>query len=285
MYLKIPKAKIARIQIVKTDRKLSLQQVVAKYKCDAAINGGLYDMHTGEINPIPLRINGQTIATSPDGYWCLAWDVGPDIKMIHSRDMTKYKNVVACSAMLKDGRHTDFHYQPAQGGIRGRTGIGCDKGNLHLFVSNDGSGALSPTALRSKMQSNGCLDAIMMDCGGSSQGFDGKKYYQSERRKVAYWVCVWYKQDTVTKPAVPAASNKCPYPVPTVTLRKGNTGAGVKWVQWHLKQTVAPAITVGGRFSTYTHTSVCNFQRKYGLDVDGIVGRATKEKMQEVCHG
>ena len=87
MYLKIPKAKIARIQIVKTNRKLSLQQVVAKYKCDAAINGGLYDMHTGEINPIPLRINGQTIATSPDGYWCLAWDVGPDIKMIHSRDI------------------------------------------------------------------------------------------------------------------------------------------------------------------------------------------------------
>ena len=54
MYLKIPRTKIARIEIVKTDRKLSLQQVVAKYKCDAAINGGLYDMHTGEINPITI---------------------------------------------------------------------------------------------------------------------------------------------------------------------------------------------------------------------------------------
>ena len=108
MYLKIPKAKIARIEIIKTDRKLTLQQVVAKYKCDAAINGGLYNMNTGKVNPIPLRINGKTIATSMDGYWCLAWDVGPDIKMIHSRDMAKYKNVLACAAMRKDGKHTDF---------------------------------------------------------------------------------------------------------------------------------------------------------------------------------
>lgn len=288
MYLKIPKAKIARIQIVKTDRKLSLQQVVAKYKCDAAINGGLYDMHTGEINPIPLRINGQTIATSPDGYWCLAWDVGPDIKMIHSRDMTKYKNVVACSAMLKDGRHTDFHYQPAQGGIRGRTGIGCDKNNLHLFVSNDGSGALSPTALRSKMQSNGCLDAIMMDCGGSSQGFDGKKYYQSERRRVSYWICVWYKKDAVQKPVSPApvpAPVACPYPIPTATLRRGNTGNTVRWVQWHLAKTVATTIKADGIFGAGTQRAVKKFQAKYGLTADGIVGRATREKMQEVCHG
>ena len=285
MYLKIPKAKIARIQIVKTDRKLTLQQVVAQYKCDAAINGGLYSMKTGKVVDIPLRINGKTIANHSDGYWCLAWNVGPDIKMIHSKDMEKYKNVLACSAMLKDGANTIFNYQPDQGGVRGRTGIGCDHDNLHLFVSNDGNGALSPTALRSKMKSNGCLDAIMLDAGGSSQMYDGKKYYQSERRRVSYWICVWYKKDTVTKPAVPAASNKCPYPVPTVTLRKGNTGDGVKWVQWHLKQTVAPAITVGGTFSTYTHTSVCNFQRKYGLGVDGIVGRATREKMQEVCHG
>ena len=61
MYLKIPRTKIARIQIVKTDRKLSLQQVVAKYKCDAAINGGLYDMHTGR----PSLRHRMAIGASP----------------------------------------------------------------------------------------------------------------------------------------------------------------------------------------------------------------------------
>lgn len=286
MYLKIPRTKIARIQIVKTDRKLTLQQVVAQYKCDVAINGGLYSMRTGKVVDIPLRINGKTIANHSDGYWCLAWNVGPDIRMIHSKDMEKYKNVLACSAMLKDGANTIFHYQPDQGGVRGRTGIGCDHDNLHLFVSNDGNGALSPTALRSKMKSNGCLDAIMLDAGGSSQMYDGKKYYQSERRRVSYWICVWYKKDAVQKPTSPTpVPVACPYPIPTATLRRGNTGNTVRWVQWHLAKTVVPTIKADGIFGTGTQQAVKKFQAKYGLGVDGIVGRATREKMQEVCHG
>jgi putative cell wall lytic activity len=286
MYLKIPRTKIARIEIVKTDCKLTLQQVVAQHKCDAAINGGLYSMKTGKVVDIPLRINGKTIANHSDGYWCLAWNVGSDIKMIHSKDMEKYKNVLACSAMLKGGANTIFNYQPDQGGVRGRTGIGCDHDNLHLFVSNDGNGALSPTALRSKMKSNGCLDAIMLDAGGSSQMYDGKKYYQSERRRVSYWICVWYKKDTVQKPVSPTpVPVACPYPVPTATLRRGNTGNTVRWVQWHLAKTVAPTIKADGIFGAGTQRAAKKFQAKYGLAVDGIVGRATREKMQEVCHG
>ena len=84
MYVKIPKEKIARMEIVKTDCKMTLSQVVAKYKCHYVINGGLYDMKTGLVSKIPLRINGKTIATSSDTYWMLAWNVGPDICMIHS---------------------------------------------------------------------------------------------------------------------------------------------------------------------------------------------------------
>ena len=286
MYLKIPRTKIARIEIVKTDCKLTLQQVVAQHKCDAAINGGLYSMKTGKVVDIPLRINGKTIANHSDGYWCLAWNVGSDIKMIHSKDMEKYKNVLACSAMLKGGANTIFNYQPDQGGVRGRTGIGCDHDKPHLFVSNDGNGALSPTALRSKMKSNGCLDAIMLDAGGSSQMYDGKKYYQSERRRVSYWICVWYKKDTVQKPVSPTpVPVACPYPVPTATLRRGNTGNTVRWVQWHLAKTVAPTIKADGIFGAGTQRAAKKFQAKYGLAVDGIVGRATREKMQEVCHG
>ena len=40
MYVKIPKKDIEQIKIVKTDCKLTLAQVVAKYKPDYAINGG-----------------------------------------------------------------------------------------------------------------------------------------------------------------------------------------------------------------------------------------------------
>ena len=55
MYVKIPKEKIARMEIVKTNCKMTLSHVVAKYKCHYVINGGLYDMKTGIVSEIPLR--------------------------------------------------------------------------------------------------------------------------------------------------------------------------------------------------------------------------------------
>ena len=150
MYIKIPKKDIERMEIVKTDCKLTLAQVVAKYKPDYAINGGLYNMRTGRVNKIPLRINGKTIATSTDGYWMLGWDTGSDVRMIHSNTMDHCRYAVACSTMLKDGANSIFTFTAAQGGTRGRTGIGVDKDNLHLLVTTDTNGAMSPYALRDK---------------------------------------------------------------------------------------------------------------------------------------
>ena len=121
MYVKVPKSKITKIKIIKTDCKLTLAQVVAQQKCNYAINGGLYDTKTGKVNDIPLRIDGKTIATSSDGYWMMAWNIGPDICMIHSRDMNKWQNAVACSTMLKDGKNTIFTYTSAQNSISSAT--------------------------------------------------------------------------------------------------------------------------------------------------------------------
>lgn len=195
MYVKIPKDQIERIEIVKTDCKLSLAGLVNRYGCDYAINGGLYNMKTGRVNPIPLRINGKTIATSSDGYWMMAWNEGPDICMIHSRDMEKWKHAVACATMLKDGKDTYFTYTPAQSGCRGRTGFGDDKERVHLFVTTDRNGALWPKDLRDTMKTGGCLNGIMLDSGGSSQMYARGKYIQGEKRKVSYWICVWLKKD------------------------------------------------------------------------------------------
>ena len=124
MYVKIPKKDIGRVEIVKTDCKLTLAQVVEKHKPDYAINGGLYSMKTGRVSKIPLRIDGKTIATSKDGYWMLGWNEGPDIHMVHSNAMGHWKYALACTTMLKDGANTIFNFTAAQGGIRGRTGIG-----------------------------------------------------------------------------------------------------------------------------------------------------------------
>ena len=280
MYVKIPKKDIERMEIVKTDCKLTLAQVVAKYEPDYVINGGLYNMRTGRVNPIPLRINGKTIATSKNGYWMLAWNTGSDIRMIHSSLMENSKYAVAFSTMLKDGANSIFTFTAAQGGTRGRTGIGVDKDNLHLLVTTDTNGAMSPYALRDKMKENGAKDAIMLDAGGSSQMYAKGKYYQAEKRKVSYWILVWTKKSTVAEPQ--KNTSDCPFKESTRTIKIGAVGESVKWIQWHLKASTASEMVVDGTFYTKTRTAVIEFQKKYGLVTDGIVGPATRTKMKEV---
>lgn len=280
MYVKIPKKDIERIEIVKTDCKLTLAQVVAKYKPDYAINGGLYSMKTGRVSKIPLRIDGKTIATSKDGYWMLGWNEGPDIHRIHSNAMDHWKYALACTTMLKDGVNTIFNFTAAQGGIRGRTGIGVDPDNLHLFVTTDTNGAISPYALRDKMKQNGAKDAIMLDAGGSSQMYARGKYYYSEERKVSYWILVWLKKTVVAEP--PKTDSQCPFKEPARNIVIGASGESAKWVQWHLKASVAPELPVDGTFYTLTRNAAIEFQKKYGLVPDGIVGKATRTKMKEV---
>ena len=280
MYVKIPKKDIERVEIVKTDCKLTLAQVVAKYKPDYAINGGLYSMKTGRVSKIPLRIDGKTIATSKDGYWMLGWNEGPDIHRIHSNAMDHWKYALACTTMLKDGVNTIFNFTAAQGGIRGRTGIGVDPDNLHLFVTIDTNGAIGPYALRDKMKEGGAKDAIMLDSGGSSQMYALGKYYQAEKRAVSYWICVWLKKTTITTP--PKNASQCPFKEPTRNIVIGASGESAKWVQWHLKASVAPELPVDGTFYTLTRNAVIEFQKKYGLAPDGIVGKATRTKMKEV---
>lgn len=194
MHVKIAKDKIERIEIVKTNCKKTLAEVVKKYKCDYCINGGLYNMKTGRVNAIPLRINGKTFGTSKDGYWIMAWNEGPDICMDHSRNIDNWQNAVACSTMLKNGENTIFNFTAAQGGVRGRTGFGDDDENVHLLVTTDHKGPMSPYSLREKMKRRGCKNAIMLDSGGSSQMYADGKYYQAEDRPVAYWICVWLKK-------------------------------------------------------------------------------------------
>ena len=280
MYVKIPKKDIERVEIVKTDCKLTLAQVVAKYKPDYAINGGLYSMKTGRVSKIPLRIDGKTIATSKDGYWMLGWNERAGSHRIHANAMDHWKYALACTTMLKDGINTIFNFTAAQGGIRGRTGIGVDPDNLHLFVTTDTNGAMSPYALRDKMKENGAKDAIMLDSGGSSQMYALGKYYQAEKRAVSYWICVWLKKSSVSTP--PKTDSQCPFKEPTRTVRIGASGESAKWVQWHLLASVAPELPVDGTFYTLTRNAVIEFQKKYGLVADGLVGVATRTKMKEV---
>ena len=191
MYNKIPRKLITKIAVVLTDCDKTLQQIIAQEKCKYAINGGLYDTKTGELCNIPLRVNGKTLTNSSDQYWGFAWNSGPDFCLISSKEMVKWNNFIACTALLKDGANTWVSPSAMNTGIRGRTGIGDESDYIHLAVTTDKSGACSTSKWRSQAKANGAVNFIMMDCGGSSQGYFDGVYIQHEKRKVRWWICIW----------------------------------------------------------------------------------------------
>ena len=59
-------------------------------------------------------------------------------------------------------------------------------------------------------------------------------------------------------------------------LRKGINGYDVRVLQQALSDLGYDVGGVDGRFGSHTETAVRTFQTKFGLDIDGVVGRATK---------
>lgn len=73
----------------------------------------------------------------------------------------------------------------------------------------------------------------------------------------------------------------CPYTEPTVTLKSGDSGDGVKWLQWYLcKLGYLTSSDIDGQFGPTTLNAVKKFQTDKSLDVDGYVGSATRTALK-----
>ena len=68
------------------------------------------------------------------------------------------------------------------------------------------------------------------------------------------------------------------YPVPARTLRKGNRGDDVKWLQQRLN-VYGAGLAVDGDFGPVTEAAVREYQLRHGLAVDGIVGPVTRKAL------
>lgn len=78
---------------------------------------------------------------------------------------------------------------------------------------------------------------------------------------------------TTTEPE----KEKCPYKEPDVTLRQGDSGESVRWLQWYLyKLGYLKQSDIDGDFGPTTLSAVEKFQKDKKLDVDGLVGSGTR---------
>ena len=74
-------------------------------------------------------------------------------------------------------------------------------------------------------------------------------------------------------------SNTCPYSKPSALIVYGQSGDGVRWVQWYLINKYNYNIDLDGIFGADTLSAVKDFQKSMGLDVDGKVGTSTKNAL------
>ena len=180
----------ARIYINKCEKTLA--EIQKETGADVIINGGLYDMDYKDRPVLWLRVDGKTISTAEDGYWCYGWDVS-DFRMIHSNDIATVQNAICRVALVKDNKATGL-YGVTDNAKRGRTAIGTlPDGRIVIFCSKDGTAdAIKTTDLQQYCLKAGWKDAIMLDSGGSSQCITPEGKITSTR-KVHNVLCFWLK--------------------------------------------------------------------------------------------
>ena len=91
------------------------------------------------------------------------------------------------------------------------------------------------------------------------------------------WQCT--RTAVPCKPKGNVVAKICDGPPITSNLRRGDSGEQVKTLQCLLKKYHGAKLTVDGDFGKSTRKAVRDFQKKYKLTVDGVVGDKTLEKI------
>ena len=236
----------------------TMAQVKAETGCTHIVNGGLFE---GTKACCQLKSDGKVYADDGYKYWGYAWDNASDFGM--TVVPCAKKNYIACVDLLRDGKAGDMNYNSQIGGSRWRTAIGTTAdGRLVLYCIHSGR---TPEQLQKEMEKAGCVDAVMLDGGASSQGdFDGWKI--TATRIVHNFICVWADNGDSSGEKGDGDS--------VATLKRGSSGIAVKNLQNQLIMCGAK-ITADGDFGGKTDEAVKSFQKDMGLSADGVVGKQT----------
>ena len=215
-----------------------------------------------------LKIDGRVYVDDGYKYWAYAWDTAADFSL--AVVPCSKANYVALICMLRDGQDEPMIIKPAYAGCRQRTAIGRRAdGMFVLYCTLSGR---YPEQVRDEMRAAGCVDALLLDSGLSSQcDFDG--WILNGGRKVQSFLCIWADAEGEEK-----------------VLKKGSKGTEVKALQ---KQLVKLGFDLGktgpdkdgcdGDFGDKTDAAVKRFRRDMGLTSNGIVDASTQAALDMAC--
>ena len=97
-------------------------------------------------------------------------------------------------------------------------------------------------------------------------------------RTFTHYLTFSYMSYSTKKTTTATAKTKNPYTKPTKTVKFGDSGKSVKWVQYELIE-AGYNINVDGVFGTNTRNAVKKFQKSCKITVGGIVGTKSIAKL------
>lgn len=220
-----------------------------------------------------LKADGSVKCKPNYTAWGISWNNADDFTV--ERMPSTKSNYMECVHVILAGKkidpvrcNADMMYKTH------RTAVGTKDGKFAYYVTNKN---YSPEQLRDVLFSLGWDNAIMMDGGGSTCFMDnGGKGFTGDGRVIPFFLVVKMKRKTNDD------STYCPYKEPTTTIRRGSSGTGACWVQWHLNRHGANLI-VDGDFGSKSVAALLKFQKSAFTskdDWDGLCGKATREKLK-----
>lgn len=264
--------KPTKVSIYVANCKKTIDEVKAITGADEIINGGLFDTKPR----CWLKVSGTLLASDQYSYWGYGWNDDGKLVMDSTINIGRYQNFIACVALARNGKPEPPIYGKELGGKRGRTAIGLlADGRVLTFCTKDGTAeTYTPETLQAELLSRGCVSALMLDGGASSQGIfpNGRV---SANRKVHNFICIWYGEVT------DAPTTDCPYPAPTHNVGRWcffYSKDDARWVQWQLNRH-GYGLEVDGVVGKITDGAIRSFQRSHLLKEDGICGKLTREAL------
>ncbi len=191
-----------------------------------------------------------------DGAWC-------DMSISYEAAMSGN-----LSAVMGKFAYTVYHAQAFQNAGRWHYGLGGIRPGDIVFFDWGGSGSIANidhVGLVEAVNSNGTIVTLE---GNTSDMF---------LRRVRSSCIVGYGR--------PAYGDASPMPSTDGMLRVGSTGNAVKQLQGNLNTVMKSGLAVDGQFGTATQAALIAFQKKYGLQADGIYGPASAAMMKAALAG
>lgn len=226
---------------------------------------------SGEARPSFYITGGVPyVSFSPPDYSTIAVEAGPQL--------------------VRRGKPTDLPYEVSLGNLkdiqytakRERCGIGFRPDGLVVYIVMPEGATIAD--LQTLMLEHDCWEAIAGDGGGSvswaEKGQDGKaRFYGGNRLLPGAFVM----RELVSGPTEPIHRPATSGPAPwsgvltdnLPTLRKGAKGAYAMLVQRLMAAAGIDPGPIDGDFGPKTERAVMEYQKRYKLKVDGVVGRNT----------